>query len=1417
MSDIKVIISTPEYNIVTFNEQWPAWAWIVWEWTYDNLTAYSILDAVYYNGSAYICIANSTWNLPTDTDFWDILVSKWDQGTQGNWIASIIKTSTVGLVDTYTITYDDLTTSTFDVTNWAKWDKGDQGIQWIQGIQGIQWIQGVKWDKWDTWLTWAKWDKWDTGATWHWVVVWWTTWQILAKKSNTDYDTEWKDDAGWHVIQDEWTPLTQRTNLNFIWGNVSVSDNLWDNSTDVTVLAWVVNFTNLYFSDVLSDRPNGNIFNTMKIEAPINEILSTDDMILTVADWEVIVDQLEGALWYITKLWVPNNTIISAEQWTTDLWFSVSDTEWDSYWFCDVKIYDFETDSFRQLFRFTTPKLTSATPTKFTITSTQPDFTMKNTDRLCMVVWSYTSWIVEKTIIFYHSDSKLSRVIVPVFYHQVPNTVLIESISWDNYPASDPYVLTAQGKIVDCLSWSWWNIYVQLPTEVMQWPVVITNVWNEEVIVFIDNSWTIDFRGIYTYEDAWLPAWYQAVKLWRAQWISFWASVLSWLTNVYWVCSWMSRVATLNSEASWLQNKDVTDPQNPKWWLLTETEYLWLTDWTNADAYHSHIIRYEAPIILEWNTDVYITADYVGDVTNTLIFADLFDVWETIRLFKTWETDIYATVIGTSSGSAPTNRLTFSIDTWLTNSTSWGINKILVADMAKSENLFWLTDYADARRNLWLWTAATSNASDFVPYTWATWTVNLNDKTFINVGYIWIWRTANTNITIDWWVKAAKLNTTQTAWTDLVEVRHIHSTTLPVQTLDARSNSDDAIHAPVTNWQVIHRESKAWRATTSYYKASETDYGIDSTWTISDTSMPWKIVRKITPNWSVTPVAFETVTNDWKVVFANTVSASNISVTNSTDIAWKKNYHWVLSRLTTSPLPTNLTTTTFTLACNTTPMTYYRNWVSTTVSTSKTTTLSWAAWLYYIYFNDDAWTLTNSTVFPWLDWTNVLIAYVYWNWTNYWIVYDERHSYDRDIAWHTWAHLTIWARYGSWLDFSFAWNVIANTTFSISAGNIYDEDINFSISTQTSARIWYQTWASTYAFDTTLATTPYKHNWTWIQAVNSAWYWLVTITQSNRYFNYWVYWTNSALAPIHIFAETTATIWGYTSVNNARAVVPPSLAWLWISPEYKLLYRLVVNWAWLIQTLIASDDYRTTSTISWWVVPSSTASSVTETNYWNVQTAINTLIAADAALVSDTAYDATTWDWVTTIAPSKNAVRDKFETLWTWAYATIANYAPLANPTFTWTVTLPTIQLWESSLKLDAALSADWTWSWITEIGTAWATLVFWDLCYFQASDSRWELVDANVSAWYDKKLWICVLAAAADWNATEMLLIWKIRADSRFPTLTIWSPIYMSETAWDIVVAQPTTTDVCIRKIWFWNTADELYFCPSTDFITHT
>ena len=62
--------------------------------------------------------------------------SKGDNGQDGRSIVSIEKTDTAGLIDTYTITYSDNTTSTFIVANGANGGEGPQGIQGIPGADG---------------------------------------------------------------------------------------------------------------------------------------------------------------------------------------------------------------------------------------------------------------------------------------------------------------------------------------------------------------------------------------------------------------------------------------------------------------------------------------------------------------------------------------------------------------------------------------------------------------------------------------------------------------------------------------------------------------------------------------------------------------------------------------------------------------------------------------------------------------------------------------------------------------------------------------------------------------------------------------------------------------------------------------------------------------------------------------------------------------------------------------------------------------------------------------------------------------------------------------------------------------------------------------------------------------------------------
>ena len=94
--------------------------------TYNNSTQYYLFDLIDYNGSSYIAKENSLGNLPTNTQYWQLIAEKGNTGSTGqtgpvgptgNGIASIRKTGTSGLVDTYTITYTNGNTTTFTVTN----------------------------------------------------------------------------------------------------------------------------------------------------------------------------------------------------------------------------------------------------------------------------------------------------------------------------------------------------------------------------------------------------------------------------------------------------------------------------------------------------------------------------------------------------------------------------------------------------------------------------------------------------------------------------------------------------------------------------------------------------------------------------------------------------------------------------------------------------------------------------------------------------------------------------------------------------------------------------------------------------------------------------------------------------------------------------------------------------------------------------------------------------------------------------------------------------------------------------------------------------------------------------------------------------------------------------------------------------
>ena len=117
---------------------------------YNSATQYEKNDVVTYQGSSYVSLQATKGNTPTNATYWQLLASKGDtgekgdtgaqgpqgiqgergpqgeqgiqgiqgvQGETGNGISTIAKTGTSGNVDTYTITYTNSDTTTFDVTN----------------------------------------------------------------------------------------------------------------------------------------------------------------------------------------------------------------------------------------------------------------------------------------------------------------------------------------------------------------------------------------------------------------------------------------------------------------------------------------------------------------------------------------------------------------------------------------------------------------------------------------------------------------------------------------------------------------------------------------------------------------------------------------------------------------------------------------------------------------------------------------------------------------------------------------------------------------------------------------------------------------------------------------------------------------------------------------------------------------------------------------------------------------------------------------------------------------------------------------------------------------------------------------------------------------------------------------------------
>lgn len=352
----------------------------------------------------------------------------------------------------------------------------------------------------------------------------------------------------------------------------------------------------------------------------------------------------------------------------------------------------------------------------------------------------------------------------------------------------------------------------------------------------------------------------------------------------------------------------------------------------------------------------------------------------------------------------------------------------------------------------------------------------------------------------------------------------------------------------------------------------------------------------------------------------NTADADKpISTATQTALNGRNPYHGVVTRPVgaSNPLPTHNTGTVFTLNSATNNIAYYYQGKHVNVTNDKTCSLGTAG-LKFLYFLTDTGEIEAGN-FPGIDESsNVIIANVIWNGTNYALINDERHSYTRNKKWHEWAHNTVGVRYRSGITLTHNGGTGAAATFATTAGEIADEDIKFVVNassafpTANACRLFWQTAAAVYDFDKTTSTVPFKRGANNRPVyVRSDTYAVVEMNSAtNRYINVFVYVTDDLHTPIYMFTETVsptiAGTNGHSNVSNARAIPFPNLSGINIAPELKPIYRLIIRADGQVQAIDTTlDDYRTVSSLPASAGLSSVTASAVAFNPYNSLTTSN--------------------------------------------------------------------------------------------------------------------------------------------------------------------------------------------------------------------
>jgi len=214
--------------------------------------------------------------------------------------------------------------------------------------------------------------------------------------------------------------------------------------------------------------------------------------------------------------------------------------------------------------------------------------------------------------------------------------------------------------------------------------------------------------------------------------------------------------------------------------------------------------------------------------------------------------------------------------------------------------------------------------------------------------------------------------------------------------------------------------------------------------------------------------------------------------------------------------------------------------------------------LWFFYFDSTGTLVASQT--PWNIETTCQVAILYWDAVNSkGLLGEERHSQAMPWRTHEYLHTTIGTRYGgAGLALSYPTN--ENTDMRVTAGSIWDEDIENDISQQTQCRVMYRTTAG----GTTINWTA-KQNYFWKSSgtpgsSGAVQYNATAATLAElgnaKYMAYWLVATNFADAPVvAIMGQVeSGTLQGAKDDNDFESLVfdMPTVEW-------KALYRIVVK------------------------------------------------------------------------------------------------------------------------------------------------------------------------------------------------------------------------------------------------------------------